>query len=141
MPLVRLATEEEPAPNLAPMIDVILVLTIFFMCATKFSADERRFDLDLPQADGAADQAAPGPEVVEVAADGSLRLAGTDVSLAALAGRLEDARATRPDLAVTIRGERTVSHGRMTEIYEVCRVAGVRHVAIAVRSRDDPARR
>ena len=71
MPLVRLDTEEEPAPNLAPMIDVILVLTIFFMCATKFSADERRFDLDLPQAGGAADQAAPGPEVRRRAAGGA----------------------------------------------------------------------
>ncbi len=48
MPLVRLSEEEDPAPNLAPMIDVILVLTIFFMCATKFSGDERTFELDLP---------------------------------------------------------------------------------------------
>jgi len=54
MPLVRLEPDEDPAPNLAPMIDVILVLTIFFMCATKFSGDERKFDLDLPQADAAA---------------------------------------------------------------------------------------
>ena len=50
MPLVRLSDDESPSPNLAPMIDVILVLTIFFMCATKFSTDDRRFDLDLPQA-------------------------------------------------------------------------------------------
>ena len=50
MPLVRLSEDEEPAPNLAPMIDVVLVLTIFFMCATKFSGDERKFDLELPQA-------------------------------------------------------------------------------------------
>ena len=49
MPLVRLSEDEEPAPNLAPMIDVVLVLTIFFMCATKFSGDERKFDLELPQ--------------------------------------------------------------------------------------------
>ena len=48
MPLVRLSEDEEPAPNLAPMIDVVLVLTIFFMCATKFSGDERKFDLELP---------------------------------------------------------------------------------------------
>ena len=54
MPLVRLDDEEDPVPNLAPMIDVILVLTIFFMCATKFTGDERTFDLDLPQAGGAA---------------------------------------------------------------------------------------
>ena len=43
MPLVRLNHDDDPTPNLAPMIDVILVLTIFFMCATKFSGDERQF--------------------------------------------------------------------------------------------------
>ena len=77
MPLVRLTDDEETAANLTPMIDVILVLTIFFMCATKFSADERTFDLDLPSADHAAAVAARQPEVVEVEGGGTLRL-GTE---------------------------------------------------------------
>jgi biopolymer transport protein ExbD len=121
MPLVRLTDDEEPTPNLAPMIDVILVLTIFFMCATKFSADERAFDLDLPAADHAA--------------AGKLRLGTEPVSLDDLGQRLTARREALPDLVVMIRGERDVSHGRMTEVYEACRGAGVRHVAISVRGR------
>jgi biopolymer transport protein ExbD len=135
MPLVRLTDDEEHAPNLAPMIDVILVLTIFFMCATKFSADERAFDLDLPSADHAAAVAARQPEVVEVEAAGTLRLGAEPVSLDYLAMRLTARREVLPDLVVMIRGERDVSHGRMTEVYEACRGAGVRHVAISVRGR------
>jgi biopolymer transport protein ExbD len=135
MPLVRLTDDEEPAPNLAPMIDVILVLTIFFMCATKFSADERAFDLDLPSADHAAAVAAREPEVVEVEAAGTLRLGAEPVSIADLGTRLASRREAVPDLVVMIRGERDVSHGRMTEIYEACRGAGVRQVAISVRDR------
>lgn len=137
MPLVRLDTEEDPTPNLAPMIDVILVLTIFFMCATKFTTDERRFDLDLPQA-GAAGATADGrPEIVEVEASGAVRLAGDDVEMPELSARLAASRGVRPDLAVTIRGERAVPHGRMAEVYEACRAAGVTRVAIAVQSRTD----
>jgi biopolymer transport protein TolR len=117
------------------MIDVILVLTIFFMCATKFSADERAFDLDLPSADHAAAVAARQPEVVEVEAAGTLRLGAEPVSLDDLATRLTARREVLPDLVVMIRGERDVSHGRMTEVYEACRGAGVRHVAISVRGR------
>jgi hypothetical protein len=79
MPLVRLSDEEDPAPNLAPMIDVILVLTIFFMCATKFSTDDRRFDLDLPPAGPAAAAAQGRPEVIEVDSSGGLRFAGEPV--------------------------------------------------------------
>ena len=133
MPLVQLSDDEEPAPNLAPMIDVVLVLTIFFMCATKFSGDERKFDLDLPQAGSAAAVSGPRPEVLEVEAAGRLRLAGEELEVGELAGRLESLRADRPDLAVMIRGENAVPHGRMAEVYEACRVAGVRQVAISVR--------
>jgi biopolymer transport protein TolR len=134
---VRLSDDDEPAPNLAPMIDVILVLTIFFMCATKFSTDERRFDLDLPKAGAAASTAEGRPEVIEVESSGGLRFAGEEVEAAALVERLSAARTARPDLAVTIRGERAVPHGRMAEIYEACRAAGVSRVAIAVQARPD----
>ena len=140
MPLVRLTAEDEPAPNLAPMIDVILVLTIFFMCATKFSGDERQFQLDLPQVGGAAVVATARPEIVEVGADGALRLGPDDVSLEELGTRLAAARGVQPDVAVMIRGERAVPHGRMAEIYEACRAAGVRQVAISVRTNSESVR-
>jgi biopolymer transport protein ExbD len=135
MPLVRLASDEEPAPNLTPMIDVILVITIFFMCATKFSGDERQFELDLPEVGAAAAVEAGRPEMVEVEADGALRLGPDEVSIDELGSRLTAAREASPELAVMIRGEREVPHGRMAEIYETCRSAGVRHVAISVRTR------
>jgi len=140
MPLVRLTAEDEPAPNLAPMIDVILVLTIFFMCATKFSGDERQFNLDLPQVGGAPVVATARPEIVEVGADGALRLGPDDVSLEELGTRLAAARGVQPDVAVMIRGERAVPHGRMAEIYEACRAAGVRQVAISVRTSSESVR-
>jgi len=135
MPLVRIADDEDPAPNLAPMIDVVLVLTIFFMCATKFSGDERKFDLDLPSATAAAAVDAAHPEIVEVEAAGGLRLAGQDVAAGDLAARLAALRRERPELAVLIRGENAVPHGRMAEVYEACRTAGVAQVAISVRPR------
>jgi biopolymer transport protein ExbD len=141
MPLVRLDAEEDPTPNVAPMIDVILVLTIFFMCATKFSGDERRFDLDLPQAGGAAVVDAGRPEVVEVEAAGRVRFRGAEIEIEALAEQLSAARAQTPELRVTIRGERAVPHGRMAEVYEACRTAGVTHVAISVQPRADARRR
>jgi len=140
MPLVRLDDEEDPVPNLAPMIDVILVLTIFFMCATKFSGDERQFNLDLPQVGGAPVVATARPEIVEVGADGALRLGPDDVSLEELGTRLAAARGVQPDVAVMIRGERAVPHGRMAEIYEACRAAGVRQVAISVRTSSESVR-
>ncbi|NDC63573.1 MAG: biopolymer transporter ExbD [Planctomycetia bacterium] len=140
MPLVRLSEDEEPAPNLAPMIDVVLVLTIFFMCATKFSGDERKFDLELPQAANATAVQGPRPEIVEVDASGGLRLGSETLEIGVLADRLRLLRESRPDLTVMIRGARTVPHGRMAEVYDACRAAEVRHVAISVKARADVRR-
>jgi len=141
MPLVRLSPEEDPTPNLAPMIDVILVLTIFFMCATKFSGDERKFDIDLPEASAAQVVDGGRPEIVEVEAAGGVRLGGDDVPLEELSDRLATLQTANPEMAVMIRGERAVPHGRMAEIYEACRAAGVRHVAISVRPRGEAVRK
>jgi biopolymer transport protein TolR len=141
MPLVRLDAEEDPAPNMAPMIDVVLVLTIFFMCATKFSGDERKFDLDLPQVGGAAVAEGGRPQLVEVEASGGVRFGGEDIAIESLMPRLAAARQAQPELAVMIRGERAVPHGRMAEIYEACRGAGVVHVAISVQPRANAPRK
>ena len=134
MPLISGTDEESLSPNLTPMIDVILVLTIFFMCATKFSADERAFNLDLPSADHATAVAVTQPEIVEVQSSGQLRLGAENLNIDALGERLAERCSDTSDTVVMIRGERNVSHGRMTEVYEACRQAGVRHVAISVRS-------
>ena len=47
MPL-KTHADEDPVLNVTSMIDVILVLTIFFMVATKFRDDERKLDLKVP---------------------------------------------------------------------------------------------
>jgi biopolymer transport protein ExbD len=63
------------------------------------------------------------------------------MTVAELGPRLAAVRQERPDVAVMIRGETSVPHGRMAEIYEACRGAGVRHVAISVRARPESRRR
>jgi biopolymer transport protein ExbD len=132
MPLVRLAEDDDPQPNLAPMIDVVLVLTIFFMCATRFSGDEHAFDVELPKVKAASPVSAAKPEIVEVSADGTVLLRGEPVAVGDLSDRLVALRGDRPDLSVLVRGDHAANHGRMAMVYEACRTAGIRHVGISV---------
>lgn len=132
MPLVRLSDDEEPQPNMAPMIDVVLVLTIFFMCATRFSGHEQAFDVDLPQVNAAAPVESLKPEIVEVAADGGVKFRGEAVPVEDLSGRLAVVRGDGREMSVLVRGDRAASHGRMAAVYEACRAAGIRHVGISV---------
>ena len=131
MPLVKLSDDDEIAPNLAPMIDVILVLTIFFMCATRFEDRPRAIDVDLPQVGSAASAQPAQPLMIEVDAAGELLFAGEPLALAALTPRLQMLREERGDVSVVVRGARSASHGTMAEVYQSCRAAGIRGVAIA----------
>lgn len=128
------AGDDEPqGPNLTPMIDVILVIALFFMGAARFSDHEQAIDLDLPTATKAS--AAPASAVViEVMAAGMIQLEGRLIEADALGTELLAARAAGAT-TVTIRGETDASHGRMTQVYEACRTAGIPQVAIAVRPR------
>src|SRR5690606_8777907 len=67
---------EEPELNLTPLIDVVLLLLIFFMVSTTF-VDESRIELQLPQAstEPAAEQR-KDPIEVTVTASGEYRVNG-----------------------------------------------------------------
>jgi biopolymer transport protein ExbD len=132
MPL-KTAPPEEPTLNLTPMIDVILTLVIFFMVGSKFAEEENALNIKVPTVSSkAAVAAAAEPKIVSVYPDGRVFLGPQPVSLDELVSQLESARAQHRKVSVLVRGDRGASHGRMTEVYDACRRAGVSEVAIAV---------
>src|SRR5262245_2010297 len=133
MPL-KIAEPEEPALNLTPMIDVILTLVIFFMVASRFTDEERTLGVKVPSVSThAAVSAAPEPKVVNVYSDGRILLGTQPVSLEELTGQLVAAQGQYRKLSVLVRGDRGTSHGRMTDVYDACRRAGITEVGISVK--------
>jgi biopolymer transport protein ExbD len=133
MPL-QISATEEPTLNLTPMIDVILTLVIFFMVATKFTDEEKAMGVKVPTISSQSTvAAAPEPKVVNVFADGRILLGTQSVSLDDLTQQLAAARGQYKKLSVLVRGDQNTTHGRMTEVYDACRRAGVTEVAISVK--------
>jgi biopolymer transport protein ExbD len=133
MPL-KTHIDEDPVLNVTSMIDVILVLTIFFMVATKFREDERKLDLKVPVINNqGALSTAPEPKVVKVYQDGHVSLGTMPVSLDELTKMLSAAHAQYRKLTVLIRGDKLATHGRMTEVYNACQKAGISELAISVK--------
>jgi len=133
MPL-KIAEPEEPTLNLTPMIDVILTLVIFFLVASKFTDEERTLGVKVPSVSSqSAVAAAPEPKIVNVFADGRILLGTQPVSLDELTEQLKALRAQNRKIVVEVRGDRNVSHGRMTEVYDACHRSGVDMVQIAVK--------
>jgi biopolymer transport protein ExbD len=133
MPL-KTHVDEDPVLNVTSMIDVVLVLTIFFMVATKFRDDERKLDLKVPVVSNrGALTTAPEPKVVNVYQDGQISLGTNPVTLDDLTKTLAAAHSQYKKLTVLIRGDKLATHGRMTEVYNACQRAGITELAISVK--------
>jgi biopolymer transport protein ExbD len=139
MPL-KTHVDEEPTMNLVSMIDVVLLLLIFFMVGTKFAEMERTVDLEVPEvADAGALTSAPAKRVVNVFRDGHVSLDGEDVAdLGELTGRLAAARKQYADLGVVVRGDGSGPFQHVAEVLNACKQAGISELAIAVRLADAP---
>ncbi|MBN1854045.1 MAG: biopolymer transporter ExbD [Pirellulales bacterium] len=132
MPL-KIQHDDQPTLNLTPMIDVVFLLIIFFMVATKFTELERNIGLNIPKVpEPGAMTAPPDKRVVQLYRNGTVRLDFEPVSLDQLTQRLASARKEYANLGVIIRGDGECSFQRVAEVLSACRRANVQELDIAV---------
>jgi biopolymer transport protein ExbD len=141
MPFKLQNSDEIPQPNLTSMIDVLFLLILFFVVATKFMDSERQIELKVPQvSDRGALTAAPEKKVINVYQDGAITLDGADVTLEQLTKRLAAARSQYKGIGVLVRGDGTGQFQRVASVLNACRQAGIAELGIAVRSAEGGAK-
>ena len=131
---LRPRQKEEPDLNLTSLIDVVLLLLIFFMVSTTF-VDESRLKIQLPQA--GADTAPPQktePIEVAVTASGEFRVDGKtllNTSPATLSAAVAKVAGTRRDVPITIRADARATHQSVVTAMDVVGRLGFRAINIA----------
>ncbi|MCS7237402.1 MAG: biopolymer transporter ExbD [Thermoguttaceae bacterium] len=134
----RNTIEELPNLNLTPMIDVVFLLIIFFMLATKFTEIERKLELRIPEV---AYQEMlvrpPDPKVITVYRDGSIAYEKRILTLDELKENLKSARTQFPKLSVLIRGDMEVQFQRIADVLSICKQVQIPQVSVAVRPKED----
>jgi biopolymer transport protein ExbD len=115
--------------NVTPMIDVVMVLIVFFLLVGHL-AGERRGAVDLPTA-RAGDQESPAsrPVFLLVEPTGDIRLDGQPVALNALPQTLAPFR----DRPVQIRAGKDTPYERVRPALTACREAGIAEVKLVVK--------
>lgn len=120
---------------LTPMIDVVFLLLIFFLVATRLAEEERELDLQLPS----ASEARPlvfKPKDIELNIDRNGRYSlspGQAVGLAELEAALSRAAVDNPlTQSVVIRADRECSWNHVAQALNVCYRAGLRDVKSSV---------
>jgi biopolymer transport protein ExbD len=136
MPL-KTMRDEIPAINLAPMIDIVFLLIIFFMVSSRFTErdeNERDAAIQVPKV-GAMPATAEtaAKRIVNVFGDGQIKLDGESVSLDELGRRLRETKAQNPRAAVVVRGDHKTMYQSVADVISVCRTAGIQDVNLAVR--------
>jgi biopolymer transport protein ExbD len=131
---LRPRTSEEPDLNLTSLIDVVLLLLIFFMVSTTF-VDETRIEIQLPQASAAAPPAPNSdPIVITVTASGEYRVNGKTLlnnSPATLSAAVTKLAGANRDNAITIRADARTTHQSVVTAMDVVGRLGFRGINMA----------
>jgi biopolymer transport protein ExbD len=126
--------EEEPEMNLTSLIDVVLLLLIFFMVSTTF-VEEARIRIQLPQASNEpAPEQQKAPIEVAVTASGEYRVNGQTLinrSPATLSAALSKVAGASRDVPVTIRADARATHQSVVTAMDVLGRLGFRAISIA----------
>ncbi len=118
--------------ELAPMIDVVFLLLIFFIVTWQFARFERDMDISVPAAEEAEKQdRQQGEIIVNVREDGSIILNGNEVSEEELLTKLNAISEAYPDQAVILRGASDASFQGIINVLDQIKKAGIWNVAFA----------
>ncbi|MGJ8677978.1 MAG: ExbD/TolR family protein [Akkermansiaceae bacterium] len=119
---------------LAPMIDVVFLLLIFFMATNEFKDGEKELNVTVPVAEEGADaKQTAGEIIVNVRDDGSVIVDRAELSQDQLFDRLSRIAAVHKNQAIRIRGDAKVEYQRIVEIIDICQKAGIPNVSFATK--------
>jgi len=127
----RLVSEEAEKPdiNLAPFVDTMTVLLIFFVVTANLYI-ETGVDVSKPKAMSAKPMSQKSI-LIGITREGTVHIYGRQVSPERLRIIIEQETAKKPDISVVIIADRAVDVGRAVEIMDNCMLAGAQKVSIA----------
>ncbi len=136
----RSRRELEPEINVTSLIDVILLLVMFFMVSTTFVTDGR-LKIHLPQATDTVDHSAEEAVVISVLADGTYRINDrplVNASAATLRTALERVAPEAKGRAITLRADARATHQAVVTAMDVAGRVGFSQVNIATVNESQP---
>jgi len=126
------AMPQHPGIQLAPLVDVLLLLLIFFLMTWNAARNENELDVKVPKASAAKEKMAPiGDVIVNVKADGNVVVNRRSLTGAELTELLKGLVQLNADQAVVIRGDEAGAYKNIVNVLNICSESGVTNVAFA----------
>lgn len=118
--------------NLVPMIDVLFLLLAFFIISWQFSKSETELNVKVPTAQEGADPTQQrGEIIINIFADGTIRVEGKTLTLPELELVLIDIRKAWEQQPVRLRGDASATYQQMVDVIDTCQKAGIWNISFA----------
>jgi len=116
--------------QLAPFIDVILFLLVFFLLTWNISRYEAELSVSLPTAEQAETSTRmPGEILINVDQTGNIIVNRKQLQPAELKAILTQVTTDFPDQAVILRADRDTAYQNVIRVIDICRAARVWNIA------------
>jgi len=125
--------------NIAPLTDVMMVLLIIFIVTAPFMMQSETrigvLKVNLPVA-GKLDKAVPDLIKIKVKVDGTVYLNDSPITHEQLGPAIERLVQENPARSVAVYADRACRYEKVTDVVDIAKQAGVRHVALAIKARE-----
>ncbi len=117
--------------NMAPLIDMVFILLIFFVVTTSF-VKESGVDVQRPVAKTAVTKEKTNL-IVGVTKEGTVYIEGKPIDIRAIRGYMTRFLAQTPKGSVVIVADKDSRTGTVIQVLDQCKLAGVKQVSIAAK--------
>lgn len=125
----RRAQKKTVELNIAPLIDMVFILLIFFLVTTSF-VRETGVDIDRPTAVTATAKD-KSTILIGITPDNRIYMARREIDARAVRVNVERALAENPEAGVMIVADRESRTGVVLRVMDACKLAGAEDVAMA----------
>jgi len=118
-------------PPMAPLIDMIFILLIFFLVTTSF-VKESGVEVKRPIASSTVSREKTNL-ILAVTSDGSIYAEKRPLDIRSVRSYMERFLAETPQGSVVIAADRESMTGIVIQVLDACRMAGIKNVSVAAR--------
>ncbi len=121
---IKLPAREDAAVDMAPMIDLVFLLLIFFMVASVVTELDK-VEVDIPKSEHAkVPEDTKGRMMLSIDANGQIYDGTTPVTINELKPRIVEELDMNPDLRILIRADRRVEYKTCKDLMIACADVG-----------------
>jgi biopolymer transport protein ExbD len=118
--------------QMAPMIDMVFLLLVFFMCVSSLAQADKRTPVELPEStESKVPEDLQNRATVTVQPGGAVFIGGEATDLGGLSRRLRDTLRTNPQLRLQVRADRRATFAEIKPVLRTCAEAGAYEIIYA----------